>query len=64
MLKQLFAFKNVILVLGMILLSTSTTQALPEQELPLRQSREDFFRRQGSVSLEKEKTSVIGDDWN
>ncbi len=56
MINRFFSFNNVILVLGMILFSTSTTQALPTQDSSLRQSRGDFLRRQGTVSLEKEET--------
>ncbi len=56
MINRFFSFNNVILVLGMILFSTSTTQALPTQDLSLRESRGDFLRRRGTVSLEKEKT--------
>ncbi|MGK7960482.1 iron uptake porin [Crocosphaera sp.] len=54
MINRLFSFNNVVLVLGMILFSTSTTQALPTQDLSSRDSRDDFLRRRGTVSLEKE----------
>ncbi len=59
MINRFFSFNNVILVLGMILFSTSTTQALPTQDSSLRESRSEFMRRQGTVSLEKEETSPL-----
>ncbi|EAZ90706.1 iron uptake porin [Crocosphaera chwakensis] len=59
MINRCFFFNNVILVLGMILFSTSPSQALPTQDLSLKESRGDFLRRQGTVSLEKEETSPL-----
>ncbi|MDJ0601434.1 MAG: iron uptake porin [Crocosphaera sp.] len=56
MINRFFPFNNVILVFGMILFSASTTQALPIQDLSLRESRSEFLRRQGRVSLEKGET--------
>ena len=59
MINRFFSFNNVILVLGMMLFSTSTTQALPTQDSSFKQSRDDFLRHRGTVSLEKEETSPL-----
>ena len=56
MVNRFFLFNNVILVLGIILFSTSVSQALPDQDSSLRHSRNQFLRGQGTVSLEKENT--------
>ncbi|MEL4896616.1 iron uptake porin [Crocosphaera sp. Alani8] len=54
MINRFFSFNNLILVLGMILFSTTTTQAAPDQNSSLRQ-----FRGQREVSLEKEDSSTL-----
>ncbi len=59
MINRFFSFNNVILVLGMILFSTSPSQALPTPDSSLKESRGDFLPRQGTVSLEKEETSPL-----
>ena len=56
MVNRFFLFNNVILVLGIILFSTSVSQALPDQDSSLIHSRNQFLRGQGTVSLEKENT--------
>ncbi|MDJ0659629.1 MAG: iron uptake porin [Crocosphaera sp.] len=59
MTNRFFLLNPIILVLGMILFSTSSTQALPTQDLSSRESRDGFLPRQGTVSLEKEETSPL-----
>ena len=59
MMIRFVSVNNVILVLGMILSSASASQALPEQNLSLRESGGQFLRRQGTVSLEKGETSPL-----
>ncbi|WP_231607017.1 hypothetical protein [Crocosphaera watsonii] len=59
MMNRFVSVNNVILVLGMILSSASASQALPEQNLSLRESGGQFLRRQGTVSLEKGETSPL-----
>ena len=59
MMNRFVSVNNVILVLEMILSSASASQALPEQNLSLRESGGQFLRRQGTVSLEKGETSPL-----
>ncbi len=59
MINRFFLLNPIILTLGMIFFSTSTTQALPQQNSAFRESRDNFLRRRGTVSVEEKETSPL-----